>query len=603
MMGQLVMRKALPFLSAIALAVAGFAGQASAQACNTIVGTQGDGVPTNITVNTTWGGGANPSPICLEEPIFVKSGATLTILPGTVVRGQPRRAVAGTVDGTPGALVITRSGKLISDGTANNPIIFTTAAVDNNGDGTCDDGNGDGFFDPWPGYNGAIAANGPDATPTFCDPNPKTNPLEPLMANGVAAIKLWGGVMLLGRAPTNLANQQATPLGHGTGFVEGLAIPGFNPTDGTCGGLEPHDSSGIVRYTEVMHGGDELASSNEINGFTLCAVGDNTIFEFNEVYANYDDAFELFGGTVAVNHLVAEYVGDDMYDVDWGYTGSMQFLLGIKPFFKNDGGAIYGQAGGDKFVEADGGDYEQEPGNGNFNINTRTAYSNAVYPADPRALVPASTDTAGWPFPAFYIANYTGIGNIPDGGSNPNPPVAAAAATAGAQWRRGAAGQVVNSLFVNNGAQPCVKVDTSVNQSTTGYDEADILNKDLARVIATSCRDTGPLAAAEIQLGTNGDNFANFDTQNGACGGGLNYHNDLTGATFTGLVQENPKFNGKVWTAGPAYDPRPAGAGANCGITPRLPGLDRAATYRGAFPPGQPLWTDGWTVLNHVGLL
>src|SRR5262249_19272754 len=262
-----------------------------------------------------------------------------------------------------------------ADGTANNPIIYTTAAVDNNHDGVCDDGNADGFYDPWPGYLNANSALGPDPNPTFCDANPKTNPMPPLQSNGVESLKLWGGVLLLGRAPTNLANEQSTPVGYGTGFVEGLAIPGFNPTDGTCGGLEPHDSSGVVRYNEVMHGGDEIASSNEINGFTLCAVGDNTIFEFNEVYVNYDDAFEFFGGTLSVNHLVAEYVGDDMYDVDWGYTGSMQFLLGIKPFFKNDSGATYGQAGGDKFVEADGGDYENEPGNGHFNINTRTAYS------------------------------------------------------------------------------------------------------------------------------------------------------------------------------------------------------------------------------------
>jgi hypothetical protein len=150
--------------------------------------------------------------------------------------------------------------------------------------------------------------------------------------------------MLLGKAPTNLANTYGTPFGHGTGFVEGLVEPGFDTSDGTCGGVEPHDSSGIVRYTSVRHGGDEIGASNEINGFTLCAVGDNTIFEFNEVYANFDDAFEFFGGTVNANHLVATYVGDDNYDVDWGYTGGLQFLFAIKPFFRTDSNANFGQA-------------------------------------------------------------------------------------------------------------------------------------------------------------------------------------------------------------------------------------------------------------------
>jgi hypothetical protein len=147
MMGHLTMRKILPFLSA--LAMAGFAVHANGDTCGTIVGVD-DATPDNITVNTTWGGIANPGPICLQAPIFVKSGATLTILPGTIVRGQPRSAAPGGVAGSPGALVITRTGKLISDGSANNPIIFTTAAVDNDGNGAADDLDANGRKDRWP---------------------------------------------------------------------------------------------------------------------------------------------------------------------------------------------------------------------------------------------------------------------------------------------------------------------------------------------------------------------------------------------------------------------------------------------------------------------
>ena len=54
---------------------------------------------TDITTNTTWGSG-QPSPIILQQPIFVKNGATLTILPGTIIRGQPRQAAGrGGLDG------------------------------------------------------------------------------------------------------------------------------------------------------------------------------------------------------------------------------------------------------------------------------------------------------------------------------------------------------------------------------------------------------------------------------------------------------------------------------------------------------------------------
>ncbi|MVT06638.1 hypothetical protein [Chitinophaga tropicalis] len=50
--------------------------------------------------------------------VYVKSGATLTIEPGTVIVGEKA---------TQGALVITRGGKIQAEGTAAKPIIFTSA--------------------------------------------------------------------------------------------------------------------------------------------------------------------------------------------------------------------------------------------------------------------------------------------------------------------------------------------------------------------------------------------------------------------------------------------------------------------------------------------
>ena len=73
------MRRAL--LVALACAIGGFAGSAGAQPTS---------VAADVVADTTWGGAANPCPIILQQPIFVKNGATLTILPGCIVRGQPR---------------------------------------------------------------------------------------------------------------------------------------------------------------------------------------------------------------------------------------------------------------------------------------------------------------------------------------------------------------------------------------------------------------------------------------------------------------------------------------------------------------------------------
>ena len=143
--------------AAAAIALAGAAGYASvanaAALCGTQVGVDGDGLVTEITVDTTWGDAGHQSPICLHEQIFVTNGATLTILPGTIVRGEPRTLAAGSVDGTPGALIITKDGRIESEGAPNNPVIMTTMAVDNDQNGVCDDFNAAIFGkDEWPGF-------------------------------------------------------------------------------------------------------------------------------------------------------------------------------------------------------------------------------------------------------------------------------------------------------------------------------------------------------------------------------------------------------------------------------------------------------------------
>jgi hypothetical protein len=73
-----------------------------------------DTVDTDITTNTTWTSGRI---YLLKGYRFVKDGATLTIEPGTTIRGD--KASKGT-------LIVTRSGKIIAEGDSNNPIVFTS---------------------------------------------------------------------------------------------------------------------------------------------------------------------------------------------------------------------------------------------------------------------------------------------------------------------------------------------------------------------------------------------------------------------------------------------------------------------------------------------
>lgn len=52
----------------------------------------------------------------LEDIIYVQSGATLTILPGAIIKGSGK-----------GSIVITRGAKIIADGKKNQPIVFTSS--------------------------------------------------------------------------------------------------------------------------------------------------------------------------------------------------------------------------------------------------------------------------------------------------------------------------------------------------------------------------------------------------------------------------------------------------------------------------------------------
>jgi len=68
----------------------------------------------DITENTTWYAAAK---YMLSGFIYVRSGATLTIEPGTLIKG---------VSGTKAALMIERGAKIMAAGTADKPIVFTS---------------------------------------------------------------------------------------------------------------------------------------------------------------------------------------------------------------------------------------------------------------------------------------------------------------------------------------------------------------------------------------------------------------------------------------------------------------------------------------------
>jgi hypothetical protein len=670
-------------IAALALAGAvGLAGSAGAQLVRTKDTLAGCGTSTGCTIDSAVVWGDNETEVVLDGPVFVTDGGSLEIRIGVTLYGQPRykTAISGDPRGTPGALIVTREGTLNASGlpTAAGVIIATTAAVDNDGDDVADDLDGSGFPDQYPGFvapcvnaglptspEGADNLLGTaddelgtcvlDASPSFLDDSPRTAPLAPLDPEGNQNNGLWGGVVILGNAPTSLDGSDDASLTIGQGVVEGLPFPGYSPALGTYGGAEPHDSSGRFEYVSVRHAGDEIDDANELNGVTLGAVGDGTIFRFVEIYANFDDGIEWFGGTLNSHHLVVGYVGDDSLDVDEGYTGTVQFALSITPFFNEydcanascTGGGLYGTASGDSAGEIDGDNCA-----GECNLAGPDSFSST-----------GNAGVAPLPMAAGLFYNWTNLGNalnllhasgalktpeydpsaaLCTGAGTPFPCCSGSGTgfctnslNRGAQMRNGFAGELRNSYFVNNGTQE--GYDLVPGGATPGWNTSDNVCADtsgdgigdLVRVVASTFDDVAalPASANDCTLAAGGNErnaMNNGDAITpGAPGAGTdNIVNDVVVSTglavpglgVRGLANEDITFDprgdasGKLAASlkpGGAINPRPFGAaGLVGGISPgghSVPSPD--VTFRGAFPSSGTLWTTDWTALNLGGIL
>lgn len=156
-------------------------------------------------------------------------------------------------------------------------------------------------------------------------------------ANPENAIGEWGGLVILGRAPTNRCRDAAAP---GTIDCENI-VEGVSNPDAVYGGTTLDDNSGSIQYLVVKHPGFEIAPGNELNGITLAGVGSDTNFEFVQVHNSSDDGIEWFGGTVNGRHLIVTGADDDSLDTDNGFNGSLQYVI-----------AIQRALGGDNIVEA-----------------------------------------------------------------------------------------------------------------------------------------------------------------------------------------------------------------------------------------------------------
>ena len=202
-----------------------------------------------ITTNTTW---KKDFVYRIRGYVYVINGATLTIEAGTKIISNKDSA---------GVLIITPDSKIIADGSATSPIVFTSAEAN-----------------PVPGD--------------------------------------FGGIVVAGNAKVN-ANHAV---------IEG----GLDVKYQAFGGNNDADNSGIIRYVRIEYAGKAVNPGDEVNGLSLYGVGNGTIVDYVQVSRGYDDAFEIFGGSVNCKHLIAYNSADDDFDFDDGYRGNIQFAISFK---------------------------------------------------------------------------------------------------------------------------------------------------------------------------------------------------------------------------------------------------------------------------------
>ncbi|MGH8621483.1 MAG: hypothetical protein ACRET3_05025, partial [Burkholderiales bacterium] len=178
----------------------------------------------------------------LSGYVKVVSGVTLTIQAGTTIVGDT--ATAGS------SLWILRGARIIANGTAAEPIVFTSQRAPGN-----------------------------------------RKPGD------------WGGIIMIGNGIINRA---------GTILTEGPVAEAENYAGGAdnadSSGVLRYVRIEFAGYDVSGGGGSEL------NGLSMYAIGSKTVVEYVETLAGLDDSFEWWGGAVDARYLVSYESGDDHFD-------------------------------------------------------------------------------------------------------------------------------------------------------------------------------------------------------------------------------------------------------------------------------------------------
>ena len=201
--------------------------------------------------------------------VFVVDSTTLTIEPGTVIIGDFE---------TKGSLTIAKGATIMAEGLETDPIVFTS--------------------------NRSVKKAGD-----------------------------WGGLVILGDAPTN-------KFGNGSiaSMYTNLDTSSYRFTN--FGGVNPNSSSGVLKYVRIEYAGKKLRKGFNFDGLLLAGVGNETVLENIMVSYCAGDSFEVLGGAVNLLKAVSYRSNSNDFKFNLGTQAKLDNSLAIRsPYSTNSDGA------------------------------------------------------------------------------------------------------------------------------------------------------------------------------------------------------------------------------------------------------------------------
>ena len=201
--------------------------------------------------------------------VFITNNATLTIEPGTVIIGDFN---------SKGSLTVSRGSTIIADGLQTDPIIFTSSkSVKRSGD--------------------------------------------------------WGGVIILGDAPSNKFGNGSTAYFHDqfNSISNGAA---------NYGGENVDDNSGVLRYVRIEYAGKRVNNGKYFNGLLLASVGHETVLENIMISYSAGNAFEVLGGNINMYNMVSYRANQNDYKFNYGVQCNLLNSIAIRsPYVSSSDGS------------------------------------------------------------------------------------------------------------------------------------------------------------------------------------------------------------------------------------------------------------------------